>query len=110
MQKPKLLGTEVITPDGRGSILTLHNGGVTVRLNRVSPDQDMVGNQKESPLNFTYPYNAVGILEDHELAIEEQPEDRKNMTDKWLLTPATPGWDLVTRRRYQTLKASKLKS
>ena len=61
MKVPDLIGVEVLTPDGRGSILTLHPARVVVRLNSVDIGQEMKGSKK-SELNYAYPYGDVEII------------------------------------------------
>jgi hypothetical protein len=61
MEVPNILGLEVNTPDGRGSILTLHTRGVEVHLNCIMPGQVMKGRRKEE-LHYFYPYDQVEII------------------------------------------------
>ena len=61
MNKPELLGLEVNTPDGRGSILVLYPKGVEVHLNSKMPGQEMKGRRKEE-LHYFYPYEDVEII------------------------------------------------
>ena len=52
MNVPELLGIEVMTPDGRGSILTL---------NRIEHNQVMKGFKREE-MNYAYDYADVEII------------------------------------------------
>jgi len=61
MNKPEILGVEVLTPDGRGSILSLHHKRVTVRLNVIKLDQIMKGAKREE-MNYSYEYEDVEII------------------------------------------------
>lgn len=61
MNVPELLGIEVMTPDGRGSILTLHTKRVVVRLNRIEHNQVMKGFKREE-MNYAYDYADVEII------------------------------------------------
>lgn len=61
MTKPELLGLEVNTPDGRGSILSLHTRKVIVHLNRKMPNQEMKGLRREE-LHYAYDYEDVEII------------------------------------------------
>ena len=58
MNKPEILGVEVLTPDGRGSILSLHHKRVTVRLNTIGHNQVMKGTKREE-MNYSYEYEDV---------------------------------------------------
>ncbi len=60
MNVPDILGVEVITPDGRGSILSLHHGKVHVQLNRIELNQVMIGHQRE---NFSCHYLSLFHLD-----------------------------------------------
>lgn len=62
MQKPDLLGLEVLTPDGRGSILSLHNGRVVVLLNSIERGQEMKGEKRSGELHYAYKYEDVDII------------------------------------------------
>lgn len=62
MEKPNILGCEVNTPDGRGSILSLYNGGVVVYLNRKELNQEMKGREYGYELHYFYPYDQVEII------------------------------------------------
>lgn len=63
MTKPELLGCEVLTPDGRGSIMTLHGRGVTVSLNSMRMGQTMFGrDQGNGGLHRFYPYALVEVI------------------------------------------------
>jgi len=61
MNVPDLIGVEVITPDGRGSILTLHPNRVIVRLNIIKFNQKMQGDKREE-MNYSYRYEDVEII------------------------------------------------
>lgn len=61
MEKPNLLGLEVNTPDGRGSILSLHQSGVTIHLNTIKSGQVMIGMRREE-LHYFYNYEQVEII------------------------------------------------
>jgi hypothetical protein len=63
MNKPEILGLEVLTPDGRGSIMSLHGRGVTVSLNSMKMNQTMFGrDQGNGGLHRFYPYPLVEIV------------------------------------------------
>lgn len=64
MNKPELLGLEVLTPDGRGHILSLHNKGVTVGLNILDPNNlPKVGIlESKGGLHYFYKYEDVDII------------------------------------------------
>lgn len=61
MNKPEILGVEVLTPDGRGSILSLHTNRVIVHLNSKKVGQVMKG-QKREELHYSYEYKDVEII------------------------------------------------
>jgi len=61
MNKPDILGLEVITPDGRGSILALHSNRIVVRLNCIKPGSLMKGFKRED-MNYYYLYEEVEII------------------------------------------------
>lgn len=61
MNKPEILGVEVLTPDGRGSILTLHPNRVIVRLNKIEHNQVMNGDKRDE-LNYSYAYEDVEVI------------------------------------------------
>jgi len=61
MNKPEILGIEVLTPDGRGNILSLHCKRVTVRLNVIKLNQIMKGTKREE-MNYSYEYEDVDII------------------------------------------------
>jgi hypothetical protein len=61
MNIPDLLGVEVLTPDGRGSILSLHTKKVIIRLNKIGANQVMKGSKREE-MNYSYDYNEVEII------------------------------------------------
>ena len=61
MNVPDILGIEVLTPDGRGSILSLHPGRVIVHLNRKEANQIMKGERREE-LHYAYKYEDVEII------------------------------------------------
>ncbi len=63
MNVPDILGVEVITPDGRGSILTLSPGRVTVSLNKIAYKQIMKGRQSGlGSMHYSYEYKDVEII------------------------------------------------
>lgn len=61
MNVPDILGVEVITPDGRGSILSLHPRKVIVHLNKIECNQIMKG-LKRNELHYAYDYGDVEII------------------------------------------------
>lgn len=61
MNVPDILGVEVITPDGRGSILSLHTRRVIVHLNKIAFNQVMKGDRREE-LHYSYEYKDVEII------------------------------------------------
>lgn len=61
MNIPDILGVEVITPDGRGSILSLHSNRVIVHLNNIKPNQIMKGSKREE-MHYSYEYKDVEII------------------------------------------------
>lgn len=61
MNVPDILGVEVLTPDGRGSILSLHPGRVIIHLNSKEPKQIMKGEKREE-LHYAYKYEDVEII------------------------------------------------
>lgn len=61
MNKPELLGVEVLTPDGRGSILSLHTKKVVVHLNKREYMQVMKGIEKDA-LHYAYDYEDVHVI------------------------------------------------
>lgn len=61
MNVPDLLGVEVLTPDGRGSILSLHTKRVIVHLNKIEQGQVMKGDRREA-LHYSYEYKDVEII------------------------------------------------
>lgn len=61
MNKPEILGVEVLTPDGRGSILSLHPNRVIVHLNKKDVGQVMKG-EKRAELHYSYPYEDVEVI------------------------------------------------
>ena len=63
MNVPDILGVEVITPDGRGSILSLHPRRVIVHLNKIEFKQIMKGSQSGAgSMHFAYEYKDVEII------------------------------------------------
>jgi len=63
MNVPDILGVEVITPDGRGSILSLNPARVTVHLNRTHRNQVMKGSHAGiGALHYSYEYDEVEII------------------------------------------------
>jgi hypothetical protein len=61
MNVPDILGVEVITPDGRGSVLSLHPKRVIVRLNSIAFNQVMKGS-RQSDMNYAYAYEDVEVI------------------------------------------------
>ena len=61
MNIPEILGVEVLTPDGRGSILSLHHKRVIVRLNKIEYNQVMKGD-KIDEMNYSYEYKNVEVI------------------------------------------------
>lgn len=61
MNVPDLIGVEVLTPDGRGSILSLHPRRVIVHLNKIEMGQVMKGLRREE-LHYSYEYQDVEII------------------------------------------------
>lgn len=61
MNIPDIIGVEVLTPDGRGSILSLNPRRVIVRLNTIKHGQIMKG-QKRDEMNYSYEYHDVEII------------------------------------------------
>ena len=61
MNVPDILGVEVLTPDGRGSILSLYNRKVIVHINKVEPNQVMKGDRREE-MHYAYDYKDVRII------------------------------------------------
>lgn len=61
MNVPDILGVEVLTPDGRGRILSLHSRRVVVLLNRIKVNQVMKGNKREE-MHYSYEYKDVEII------------------------------------------------
>lgn len=63
MNIPDILGVEVITPDGRGSILSLHHGKVIIHLNKIEFNQVMKGVQRGvGSMHYAYDYKDVEII------------------------------------------------
>jgi len=62
MNIPDILGVEVITPDGRGSILSLHPNRVIVHLNKKEYNQVMKGGIRGGGLHYSYEYKDVKII------------------------------------------------
>ncbi|HEX8278662.1 MAG TPA: hypothetical protein VF540_08195 [Segetibacter sp.] len=62
MNKPDLLELECNTPDGRGSILSLHPKGVVILLNRIEFKQEMKGRKHGAEMHYFYPYEDVEII------------------------------------------------
>jgi len=61
MNKPEILGVEVLTPDGRGSILSLHANRVIVHLNKIEHSQVMKGG-RQGEMHYSYEYKDVEII------------------------------------------------
>ena len=61
MNKPEILGVEVLTPDGRGEILSLHQRKVIVLLNKIERGQVMKGD-KRGALHYAYNYEDVTVI------------------------------------------------
>lgn len=63
MNIPEILGVEVITPDGRGSILSLHPKRVIIRLHKIEFQQKMKGSDRSNGgLNYAYKYEDVEVI------------------------------------------------
>lgn len=62
MTKPELLDLECLTPDGRGSILSLHPRGVVIHLNSIGFQQEMKGRKHGGELHYFYEYEDVEII------------------------------------------------
>lgn len=63
MNKPEILGVEVITPDGRGKILSLHSARIIVHLNKIDRKQEMKGiDRSNGGLHYSYEYKDVHII------------------------------------------------
>jgi len=63
MNKPDILGLEVITPDGRGSILSLHSNKIIIHLNCIEHNQVMKGlDRSKGGLHYAYDYKDVEII------------------------------------------------
>ena len=69
MNKPDILGVEVMTPDGLGSILSLNTRRVIVSLNKIYLNQVMKGasvmkGQHHRPrgMHYAYKYEDVTII------------------------------------------------
>ena len=80
MNVPEILGIEVVTPDGRGSILSLHSGRVIVHLNKIEHKQIMKGiDRSNGGLHYAYKYEDVKIIKGqycfNEKRINSQYED-----------------------------------
>lgn len=61
MNVPEILGVEVVTPDGRGRILTLHPRRVIVSLHRIEVNQVMKGDKREM-MDYSYEYKDVHVI------------------------------------------------
>ena len=60
MKKLDILGSEVMTPDGKGSITSLHTNKVLVGLNKIEFKQKMVGLPDTiSTMHYYYDYEDV---------------------------------------------------
>lgn len=59
MEKTNLIGLLVITPDGQGSIISLHAKKVV--LHTIEPGQKMKGIQKDN-MHYAYDYGDVEII------------------------------------------------
>lgn len=64
MNVPDILGVEAITPDGRGSILSLHNKKVIVSINKIELNQAMKGSRQGEigSMHYSYDYKDVEII------------------------------------------------
>ena len=63
MNIPDIIGVEVITPDGRGSILSLHPKRVVVCLHKIGFKQIMKGNERGSgSMHYVYEYKDVETI------------------------------------------------
>ena len=61
MNVPDIIGVEVITPDGRGSVLSLHPNRVIVHLNAKPPNKIMKGG-KRGEMHYSYLYKDVEVI------------------------------------------------
>jgi hypothetical protein len=63
MNRPDILGVEVLTPDGRGSLSSLHYGRVIVHLNFIKSGQVMKGSDhSKGGLHYAYEYEDVEVI------------------------------------------------
>jgi flagellar biosynthesis regulator FlbT len=63
MNVPDLIGVEVLTPDGRGSIVSLFPKKVEVVLNKIKFKQKMKGTESiKGGLHYKYNYEEVEII------------------------------------------------
>jgi hypothetical protein len=63
MNVPDLIGVEVLTPDGRGKILSLHTKRVTILLHRILFQQKMKGIEcSKGGLHYSYMYKDVEVI------------------------------------------------
>lgn len=66
MNKPDILGAQVLTPDGKGSINSLHKKTVRVVLNTIWPNRKMVGKKIGfGEMHRHYKYEDVEIIRVH---------------------------------------------
>lgn len=77
MNVPDILGVEVITPDGRGSILSLHPRRVIIQLHTINPGQKMKGDRREE-MHYSYKYEEVEIIKGRYCFDDKTIEQRYN--------------------------------
>lgn len=61
MNVPDIIGCEVMTPDGRGQILSLHPRRIIVLLHRIEFQQVMKGDFRAG-MQYSYEYKDVEII------------------------------------------------
>lgn len=62
MEKPNIIGSEVITPDGRGCIKSLHENRVVIEVYVRDLNQNLNGKITTIKNHFSYYYNEVEII------------------------------------------------
>lgn len=75
MNVPDIIGCEVMTPDGRGYILSLHKSRVIVCLNSIQAAQVMKGEKRET-MHYSYKYEDVEVLKGRYLFDEKEVQSR----------------------------------
>lgn len=86
MNVPDILGVDVITPDGRGSVLCLHMRRVTVLIYTIERGQVMQGLQSGTgSMHYSYKYEDVEIIKGrycfNEERIRQQYNEITNISD-----------------------------